>query len=259
MTKIIWGLPEEKVYETGVDRGVFYPKVGPGIPWNGLVSVAEGSDGGDLNLGYFDGAPYVIQKVKGEFSATLEAYTYPVEFEQYEAVTDGLATHKRATPFGLSYRTLVGNEQDGQDHAYKIHIVYQALATPSTSDYISMGESVELVNFTWGITTLPVRITDAKPSSKFVIDSSVVYPWVLEELESILYGSNTQSPRLPAIEELLDIFDRGSIFRVIDNGDGTWTATGPDDAIQILDGGLFRISWPSAKWITDTTYTLTSQ
>jgi len=254
MTRIQWGSFGARLYETGVDRGVFYPNVGPGLPWNGLISVKEDPSGASLNKIFVDGVPYRTQKTKESFAAVLQAYTSPRGFDEY----DGNYGQQRRKPFGLSYRTRIGNDISA-DYAYKIHLVYNALAMPTTVDSSTLKtDGLDGTPFSWGISTTPVPIPGAKPAAHLIIDASIAYPEAIQAVEDVLYGSIDGDARLPDPEELLDLFEQHAILVIIDHGDGTWTAIGPDEAIDMPDADTFQITWPSAVYLDSDTYQISS-
>lgn len=228
-------------YESGLDRGVFYLSDRPGEPWNGLVSVKENPSGADEQTRYIDGVKTHFRRRVGEFSGSIEAFTYPESF--YEDVL----SQRRPKNFGLSYRisSLKGS---------KIHLVYNVLISPVGISYKQM----ETETFQWDFTTLPIPVPGARRSSHLVIDTTKAYPSTVTNLENILYGSDVETSRLPLPEEVLNIFELNSIVRVIDNGDGTFSVTGPDDVIQMLDSTTFQIDWPSVVYIDEATYTISS-
>lgn len=228
-------------YECGVDQGVFYIPGKPGEPWNGLTSVDEDPTNIDELTRYIDGVKTHFRRQVGSFSGTIEAYTYPDSF--YE----NILAQKRQQNFGLSYRVMNGDN-------YKIHLVYNVSIPP---EEISRKQS-ETDTFRWKFETLPISIPGARMSAHLIIDSSKAYPWTLSDLEDVLYGSDTGISRLPSPQEILDIFEINSILRVIDNGDGTATITGPDDAIQMIDSTTFKIVWPSVVQVGPVTYTISS-
>jgi hypothetical protein len=237
----------------GLDRGVFYPQTGPGIPWNGLIAVAEEA-GGELVKKFVDGQPYHVQKTNKSFAAVLQAYFCPVEFEDY----DGSSGQRRRKAFGLSYRTII-SDGDSADQTHLIHIVYNALASPKPVDNSSLNDgSLDAKPFSWGISTTPVKIPGAKPAAHLIIDTSTMYPGALQELEDLLYGSANQNARLPGAEELLSLIEQYATLIIIDHGDGTWTAMGPDDVVYMLDNDTFEIDWPSVNYISEDTYTVRS-
>ena len=218
MAKLVWDKTGERFYETGVKQGVLYiPTDGvysKGVAWNGLTAVTESPSGAEATALYADDIKYLNLLSTEEFGATIEAYTYPDEF----AVCDGSAEltkgvtigqQKRST-FGLCYKTTIGNDTDGNDHGYKLHIIYGALATPSEKAYSTINDSPDAVTFSWEITTTPVNVTGQKPTASLVIDSTKADKTKLEALEAILYGKDPTSteahdgvePRLPLPDEI---------------------------------------------------------
>lgn len=255
MAKLNWGANGERIYGAGVDRGVLYPSVGPGVAWNGLTSVDEAPSASDPFVRYIDGVPFRTQKLNDSFAATINAYMYPQEFEVHDGF-DTRATGQKREPFGFSYRTTWVDDNDNVH--YKIHLVYNALATPSKKTYDSEGEDVEIADFSWDITTTPMEIPSAGVSAHLIIDTSKAYSWTLEALENILYGDDDTEPRLPSPEEVLAIFDMNSILKITDHGDGTWSAEGPDEIVSMLDATSFQIDWPSAVYIDTESYIVRS-
>jgi len=197
-----------------------------------------------------------------EFVATIEAFTYPVEFEACdgsEEIFNGLfLTQRPRQSFGLSYRTKIGNDVNGLEHGYKIHLVYNALAAPSNRVNSTIDDSVDPETFNWSISTRPIFVPGYKPTSHFVVDSRFTDPLVLADLEAVLYGSDMETPHLPTQEELFNLFAAYSGFVVVDNGDGSFTVTAPDEVLIMLDATTFEITWPSAVYIDDVSYTLSS-
>lgn len=258
MTRITWGSPGTRTLEAGVDRGVFYPQVGAGLPWNGLVNVKEDPSDTSVPKMYVDGVPYWNNKTKESFAAVLQAYTYPEQFEEYDG-TLGPAKQQRRKVFGLSYRTLIGNDISGLDHGYKIHIVYNALAMPTQMDVSSLNsDGPNATPFSWGISTKPVDIPGAKAAAHLIVDTTYANPDQVAAIEDVLYGTDGSNARLPTPQELIDLIEANSILLIVDHGDGTWTATGPDDAITMLDSTTFQIDWPSAVYLDSESYTLSS-
>lgn len=257
MTRLKWGNGSERTYETGVDRGILYPNSGIGVAWNGLISMNEVSESEEIPR-YVDGLKLRSKQGSGGFSATLEAFTYPDEFLVYDGTVDRIITQQRHKSFGLCYRTKIGNAVDGLDGGYKIHIVYNALASPTEKSYASINNSSEAITFSWGITTTPKPIQGAKACAHFIIDTSKAHTWTIEALEDALYGSDSVEPTLPSPNAIFAIFEANALFTVTDNGDGTFTVTGPDEQVQMLDATTFQITSQSAIFINETSYRISS-
>lgn len=260
MSRLNWGATGTRYYETGVDRGVLYVN-GYGVAWTGLTSVVESPSGGEATPRYIDGIKYSNTASSEEFAATITAFTYPDEFAQCDGtheVRSGLFLHQQIRkPFGLSYRTKIGNDLS-EDHGYKIHLVYNALVSPSERENATVADETDPNDFSWTITTRPPVISGYKPTAHFTIDSRDTDPEVLSLVEDILYGTEIESPRMPTFEELLEVFDTISEITVTDNGDGTFTVTAPFDTIRMLDDTIFEITSPTAVFIDEDTYTISS-
>lgn len=211
MTRLVWGAIGERFFETGVDRGTLYVEDMDGVAWNGLVSVTESPNGGGISEYFIDGVKYLQQAAAEKFEATIEAYTYPEEFEICDGTVNvirGLKmTYQPKKSFGLCYRTRVGNDVDGVDYGYKIHLVYNALAEPSQRDNKSIGESIDLDNFSWHIVTQPEDFTGYKPTAHLIIDSREVPSDLLKQIEDILYGAADTESRQPSPDELIFLFN----------------------------------------------------
>ena len=209
MTRLIWNKPGERFYETGVDRGVLYPKVGPGVPWNGLISVNETSTGGDIIALYFEGVKYMDYVANEDFEATLEGFAAPPEFAVCEGIrtlAPGLyATQQRRQTFGLSYRTLLGNDLDGTDYGYKLHLVYGCTVEPSEKSNQTLSDSADPSTRQWTVHTVPPPATTYKPTAHFIFDSTKMDRYLLEDIESYLYGRDDRDARLLSQDEILDI------------------------------------------------------
>lgn len=213
MAKLVWDKTGDRLYETGVKNGVLYiPTAGvysKGVAWNGLTAVTESPSGAEATALYADDIKYLNLMSTEEFGATIEAYTYPDEFAACDGsaeLADGvmIGQQKRST-FGLCYKTTIGNDTEGNDHGYKLHIIYGAMAKPSERAYASINDSPEAITFSWEITTTPVNVTGAKPTASLVIDSTKADPTKLAALEDVLYGKDGDSatePRLPLPDEI---------------------------------------------------------
>lgn len=242
MSTLVWDSVGERTYEAGVDRGVFYPLVSPGLAWSGLISVNETTEGEEQTFIYYDGQRVRNQLTIGHFSASLSALTYPSEFDTHQG------------PFGFSYRTGLGDDLENLDRGYKIHIVYNALAAPSNKHHSTIGSDLEPLVFEWDISTTPVPVQFARPTAHLIIDSTRVHAGVMDAIEDLIYGTDTTQPTFPTVQEILDIFDQFALFVIIDHGDGTFTASGPDDAVFLTSPTEFQLSWPSVVMISEDTY-----
>lgn len=245
MAKLTWDATGERFYETGVDHGVLYiPNnsgvYNNGVSWNGLTSVTESPSGAEANAQYADNIKYLNLISAEEFGATIEAFTYPDEFAQF----DGLATpsagvtvgQQARKTFGLSYRTKLGNDLEGDDLGYKLHLVYGCTASPSEKAYATVNDSPEAITFSWEIATTPVAVTGLRPTSILTIDSTKVDAGDLGDLEDFLYGTAGTDPSLPLPNAVLAIFSAG--LTVV-------TPTAPT-----YDGGTKVITIPSVTGVT---------
>ena len=219
MTAILWDQTGERYYETGVDHGVLYPldtdtnKYSPGVAWNGLINVTESPSGAEPTPLYADNIKYLNMVSAEEFGFTIEAYTYPDEFAECDgtaAPVEGVAVSQQPRKtFGLSFRTLLGNDTVGNDHGYKLHLVWGALATPSEKAYATVNDTPEAITFSWTGSTTPVAFTgdhkDLKPSAHMTIDSTKLDAAKLTALEAKLYGTESDQPELPSPTEVLEL------------------------------------------------------
>ena len=214
MSKLKWDQTGERLYETGVSKGVLYPLVSgaypKGVAWNGLTAVNENPSGAEPTPLYADNIKYLNLMSAEEFGATIEAYMYPDEFGECNGeaeLTKGVAISQQARKlFGLSYQTKIGSDQDN-DLGYKIHLIYGALAAPSEKAYATVNDSPEAITFSWEISTTPVEVTGFKPTASLVIDSTKVEPEKLAAFEKILYGDDTNEARLPLPNEVVTLFN----------------------------------------------------
>lgn len=223
MSKIVWDKTGERLYETGVRNGVLYPmgengNYPAGVAWNGLTAVTESPSGAEATPLYADDIKYLNLMSAEEFGATIEAYTYPEEFAECDgsaSLADGVTIGQQPRKtFGMSYKTVVGNDVAGSSHGYKIHLIYGAMAAPSEKAYATINDSPEAITFSWEVTTTPVNVTGFKPTASLVIDSTKVNAEKLASLEEILYGKDASTEggedgttaRLPLPDEIAEIF-----------------------------------------------------
>ena len=211
--KITWDKSGERYYETGVKRGVLYVMdkgtYGNGVAWNGLTAVTESPSGAEASPMYADDIKYLPLYSAEEFAATVEAYTYPDEFAECDGSAEiapgvTIGQQKRKT-FGMCYTTVLGNDTDGNDYGYKIHILYGANAAPSEKAYATINDSPEAITFSWELSTTPVEVAGHKPTASLTIDSTKTTPEKMKAIEDILYGTESQEPRLPLPSEIAEV------------------------------------------------------
>ena len=211
MSKIVWDAIGDHIFETGVRNGVLYLKGAEGtyytgVAWNGLTSVSESPEGAEATDLYADDIKYLSLMSAENFKATIEAYTYPVEFEECDGsatIAKGVVIGQQSRkPFGLCYRTSIGNDTDGNEHGYKLHIVYGCQASPSEKQYSTINDSPDAVTFSWEVSTTPVNVNGKKPTATLIIDSTKADKAKLTALEAILYGAESTEPRLPLPDEI---------------------------------------------------------
>lgn len=215
MSKLVWDKTGEKLYETGVQNGVLYPRNASGlypkgVAWNGLVSVTESPTGAESNKIYADNITYLNLISAEEFGATIEAYTYPDEFASCDGSSElavGVFVGQQTRQvFGLAYKSFVGNDVGGNDFGYKLHLIYGGNASPSEKAYATINDTPEAITFSWEITTTPVEVTGFKPTASLTIDSTKVDSTKLAALETILFGSANADARLPFPDEVAALF-----------------------------------------------------
>lgn len=214
MSKLVWDETGKRYYETGVRQGVLYPMnesgaYPKGVAWNGLTAVTESPSGAEATALYADDIKYLNLMSAEEFGATIEAYTYPDEFAacngEAELVPGVTIGQQARQAFGMSYRTVLGNDVDGESHGYKLHLIYGALAAPSEKGYSTINDSPDAITFSWEISTTPVSVNNFKPTASITIDSTKVNAEKLAALEKILYGDTEVEPRLPLPDEVAQI------------------------------------------------------
>lgn len=219
MAKLVWNQAGERFYETGVDRGVLYVSNQAGVAWNGLVAVTESPSGGEGTPYYADNNQYVTHTGLEKFGGTIEAFTYPEEFEACDGTLsfEGLSVSQQSRrTFGFAYRTMIGNDLVGSNHGYKIHLVYNALAVPTDIEHTSVNDSPEALTFSWDFTTTPVNPFsavmgktkyDLKPFSHVIINSKKTHPELMVRIEEYLYGTKTRDPKLFSLSELIYLYN----------------------------------------------------
>lgn len=221
--QIVWDKTSERLYRTGVDRVVLFPQnttsgnYDIGVGWNGVTKISESPDGGDTTAIYANNGLYLNLVAKENFKGSITAYTYPKEWEACDGSASVLAssggsagavkglrvTGQTRTPFGLAYRTLIGNDTKGTDFGYEIHLVYNATAGVSSQDYQTVNDSPEALELSWDFSTLPIDVPGAKPSAHLVISSLTADATKLKALETKLYGTESTDPSLPTPAEVI--------------------------------------------------------
>lgn len=213
--RLEWDKAGERVYEAGVDHGVLYlvdksGVYGTGVVWNGLTAVNENPTGAESNPQYADNVKYLDLYSVEEYEATIEAFTYPEEFHQCDGNAELLPGvyigQQERKPFGFSYRTKIGNDTEGDNYGYKLHLVYGAKASPSERNYETINDSPEAINFSWEITTTPVNVAGHQPTAHMEIDSTKFDKTKMAALEDILYGTEEKEARMPLPDEVYTLF-----------------------------------------------------
>lgn len=264
MAKLVWDKRGERTFELGLDRGVLYLENGTGVVWNGLTGISE-TFADTINVPIFiEGVRQVEFPLRGEFAATLSAYTYPDAFLAYDGIAQldvGLfADNQPSKTFGLSYRTRAGNDVSGSDYGYKIHLLYGLTATPNDMEYTTLGDDVSPVEFSWNITSQPQLDPGYFPTAHAIFDSRYMDAQLLGELEDILYGTAVLTPTLPSLTDLIAFIEGFGTILISDNGDGTWTATAPDVGgyITMISATEFQITGATTVAIDANTYTIST-
>lgn len=214
MAVLTWDQEGKRLYETGVEKCALYPRdtngtYPTGVTWNGITTVTESPSGAEATPIYADNNKYLNLFSTEELGLTIEAYTYPDEFTECDgsaSIVDGVyAGQQRRKSFGLAYKTLLGNDTDGTDHGYRLHLVYGCTASPSEKGYSTVNDSPEAISFSWSVTTTPVEVAGLRPTALLTIDSTKVAQAKLKALEDVLYGTDSGTPRLPLPNEVKTI------------------------------------------------------
>lgn len=225
MARLVWDKIGERLFETGVDHCVLYPVnqenlYKPGVAWNGITQISETPDGADPNDQYADNIKYFTLRGAEKLNGSIEAFMYPDEWNQCDGnveVTKGVVIGQQARrQFGLSYRTIIGNDVDGIDYGNKLHLLYGATASPSDRTYETVNENPEPNTLSWDFETTPVEVTGYKPTSLITIDMNKADPEKLEALLKILYGDEDTEPRLPLPDEVFEILGGARSFSLLD-------------------------------------------
>lgn len=232
MAKLVWDQTGQKTYETGVSNGVLFPMKNDGtydkgVAWNGLTNVNENPSGAEANALWADNIKYLNLISTEEFKATIEAYTYPEAFKECdgskEIIPGVYAGQQSRKKFAFVYKTLLGNDTDETDYGYKLHIIYNAIAAPSSKSYTTVNNSPEAITFSWEIDTTPVSVPGGKPTSHIVIDSSKVNADILTSIENSLFGTAEADATLLLPEDIIDLISDDEEETPGDNTQGTET------------------------------------
>lgn len=266
MSRVKWGEAGSALYESGVDRGVLYVEgTGTGVPWNGLTAIEEKPSGGDNRSYYQDGFKYLNLQSRVDFEGTISAFFSPAEFDPCDGVgtlIDGIRPmYQRRKSFGLTWRTLIGNDLLGVEYGYMIHILYNALASPSDHAHETLGEAVDPVALNWDVTAKSVRLPGFLPTAYFTLSTRTSSPEAIAAIENILYGTDEEDPRLPTIQEIAGVYEaiRDQLI-VVDHMDDphTFHVTGGDTVVEMTGTGTWRVTSIYAEETGPGTFSLTS-
>jgi hypothetical protein len=260
MPALVWDLVGDRFYETGIDHGVLYiPDAdgvyASGVPWNGLTTVTESPSGAEPNAQYADNIKYLNLISVEEFGATIDAFTYPPEFSEFDGLgvpTPGVFVGQQPRKtFGLSYRSRIGNDLSGDSYGYKLHLVYGCIATPSEKAFNTVNDSPEAIAFSWTISTTPVPVSNYKPTSLMVVDSTMVDKAGLASLEAELYGGDASEAKLPLPDEVITLLGVNLATGATSGAPGTWTPPGaaPPSNVPALQASLIAAA-PTTPWVT---------
>lgn len=258
MTGLKWHRPGDQTFETGIDRGVLYPEDGGAVPWNGLISI-ENQGEAEIKELYLDGQKYFTLVQAKDWKGTLEAYTFPDEFGDMIGIAelgDGYYVDgQMPARFNLSYRTMINTPDVDDRQHYKIHLIYKATALLGDYSHQTLSaDATEPTPFSFELSAIPQKIPGARPSAHVIIDTRKLDNTTRGTLEGMLYGNGARDPQFPTIAELTDLLTFSETVEIIYNGDGTWTARGSNDNIQVDSNGYFRIKNVNVQWIEEGVY-----
>jgi hypothetical protein len=262
MTALVWDETGKHFYETAVSKGVFYDSSGIGTSWNGLTSIEENVSNSVQPI-YFDGIKFNDIVTNGDFSGVLKAWTFPDEFLPYEGILEEQSgffiADQPTSRFGLSYQTKIGNDVEGLEYGYKIHLLYNLTALPSQRTYQTLAQDTNPLEFEWTITGIPEAIENYRPTVHVIFDSTKLDNWLLEDLEGIIYGDEDSDAYLPPLKGLATFIRKWDRLIITDHGDGTWSAeSAREGQIVMLDETTFEITSDTAIYLDPDTYTISS-
>lgn len=262
MPTLVWDQMDDRFYEAGIDKGVLYFPDGGGVAWNGLTSI-DVDTSTTLESVYYDGVKFNDIIVAGDFSASLRAFTYPDEFLEYEGIGEEQAGLYMADQpqklFHMSYQTRV-RDGHGQEW-FKIHMLWNLTAIPSTKTYRTLSMEAEPAEFEWAITAVPEPVDNYRPTAHVILDSRKMDVWLMEDIQSILYGGpeEDQIPTMPSLKGFISYIRKWDRMIITDHGDGTWSAeTAREGYIVMLDDTTFEINNANAEYLDPETYEISS-
>jgi len=263
MATLVWDQIGERFYQTGIDHGVLYLHDGTVAVWNGLVDVEESSSS-ELKSYHLDGVKYLEVLLPGDFIGKIKAFTYPEEFDSVNGIatlSSGFSIYDQpAKSFNLSYRTRIGNDIEGIEYGYKIHILYNVIANPEAHSFNTFKDSgVQPIEFGWTLTGTPPKIGQFRPTVHVSIDSKDTPPEILQMVEDKLYGTDITGPSLPSLQEIAEYFGYLGALIIVDHGDGSWSAIDESNTyISMLDSTTFWIDNVDAIYLDADTYEVSS-
>lgn len=262
MAALQWDETGSRYYEGGVDRAVLYLDNGLVVPWNGIISVSSDSPYTTSDV-YYDGRKINNLVSIDSFKGRIRAFTYPDEFLPYEGYgigEQGLQYgEQRPRTFSMAYRTSIGSDSDDIGEHYKIHVLYNVTAIPATKTYQTLSMDSSPSEFEWAISAVPEDVYGFRPTSHIIVDTRNASPWFVDDLEEILYGTETTDPFLPSIQSLASYVTGYDRLVIYDNEDGTWTAvTTNEQAIVINPDGTVTIEAGNVNMIDANTYEISS-
>lgn len=256
---VVWGEPDDRYYQHGVDRGVLYPSTGNAVVWNGIIGVDESGDSSS-SIYYIDGRIYLADCDPGNFKAVLTAYFWPNAFAEClgipEVASGFYVDNQKPKRFDITYRSLIGSGTEGDMFGYQIHLVYNAMASLGTRSRKTINNSPAPMEFTFDLECTPVALPGYRPSAHYIIDTRNLDSETITQLETILYGGESEEARLPDPTELYDMLNFGSAITFTDHGDGTWTAEGAYANVHMTGPGTWEILNVNGTDNGDGTYTL---
>lgn len=261
MAKLIWDAVGDRSFRSGLDHGVLYLKDSYGVPWNGLTEIKTSTNNSITSV-YYDGIKVNHVVNTGELTGSIKAITYPEEFENVSG-SDNLRSgvifdSQRPETFSIAYRTIEGNDVDGEDASYKIHIIWDMIAQPASHEYKTRSTSVNIETFDWSFMTMPSDIDGFYPSGHVILESKNIDPWLLKDVEDILFGTDDTEPVLPSMTDLVSFMDAWCRVYITVHDDGTWTASSSHPGfIFINEDGTFSLENINAYYLDDGTFVIT--